>query len=173
MPAASDGFTRSSNFAYLASSTAMTFRVVMLMAALLDATSAYSPAGVSLMSRSRVMPARPHGCVLLLHTSALTPLHRTRLFAQRRAPLNATCGMRRLQRLRMEEKADEKAEEAAPAPMDFTPATPAPAAVEEKGFDPTQCAPPRPCTRRLGLGAWGGGGHRARRAQRHRLSTRS
>mmetsp|Transcript_39512 Transcript_39512/g.94569 ORF Transcript_39512/g.94569 Transcript_39512/m.94569 type:complete len:84 (+) Transcript_39512:1-252(+) len=56
------------------------------------------------MSRSRVMPARPHG----------------------------------LQRLRMEEKADEKAEEAAPAPMDFTPATPAPAAVEEKGFDPTQ-----------------------------------
>ena len=61
----------SSNFAYLASSTAMTFRVLMLMAALLDATSAYSPAGVSLMSRSRVMPARPHGCVLLLHTSAL------------------------------------------------------------------------------------------------------
>ena len=58
----------------------MTFRVVMLMAALLDATSAYSPAGVSLMSRSRVMPARPHGCVLLLHTSALTPLHHTGLF---------------------------------------------------------------------------------------------
>merc|ERR1712129_553027 len=82
--------------------TAMSFRVAMLLMALLDASSAFSPAGVSLMSRSRVMPARPaHG----------------------------------LQRLRMEEKADE---EAAPAPMDFTPATPAPAAAEEKGFDPTQ-----------------------------------
>ena len=78
--------------------------------------------------------------------------------------MDAACGVRRLQRLRMEEKADE---EAAPAPMDFTPATPAPAAAEEKGFDPTQCAPPRPCTRRPRLDLWGGGRHRARRAQRH------
>jgi hypothetical protein len=133
--------------------TAMAIRVMMLLMALLDASSAYSPAGVSLMSRSRVMPARPHGCVLLLHTSALEPMHSTGLFAQAARAHGATCGVRRLQRLRMEEKAEEAAEEAAPAPMDFTPATPAPAAAEEKpGFDPTQCAPPRPCTRRPGLG---------------------
>ena len=43
------------------------------------------------------------------------------------------------------EKAEEKAEEAAPAAaVDFTPATPTPAEEEDKGFDPTQCAPPTP-----------------------------
>ena len=65
----------------------------------------------------------------------------------------------------MEEKADE---EAAPAPMDFTPATPAPAAAEEKGFDPTQCAPPRPCTRWIFGEAAGTerGGHRGTTAAR-------
>ena len=56
----------------LASSTAMALRVAMLLMALLAASSAYSPVGVSLVSRSRVLPARPHGCVLLLHASALT-----------------------------------------------------------------------------------------------------
>ena len=45
--------------------------------------------------------------------------------------------------------------------MDFTPATPTPAAEEDKGFDPTQCAPPTPCTRVIG------GWHRARRARGH------
>merc|ERR1719444_432838 len=79
----------------------MALSVAMLLMALLAASSAYSPVGVSLVSRSRVLPARPHG----------------------------------LQRLRMEEaageKAEEKAEEAAPAAaVDFTPATPTPAAEE-------------------------------------------
>jgi len=87
----------------------MAFRVAVLVLALLDASSAYSPSGISLTSRSRVMPraeqARPHG----------------------------------LQRLHMQEKPEEKSEEAAPATsVDFTPATPAPAAEEKGGFDPTQ-----------------------------------
>ena len=46
----------------------------VLLLALLDVSSAYSLTGVSLMSRSRVMPraeqARPHGGVLLLHIGA-------------------------------------------------------------------------------------------------------
>lgn len=123
----------------------MALRVAMLLMALLAAASAYSPVGVSLVSRSRVLPARPHGCVLLLHASALT-CHA--LCTCTLALKDATCGVRRLQRLRMEEKAEEKAEEAAPAAsVDFTPATPTPAAAEDKGFDPTQCAPPTPCMR--------------------------
>ena len=53
----------------------------------------------------------------------------------------------------MQEKPEEKSEEAAPATsVDFTPATPAPAAEEKGGFDPTQCAPSRTRTRRPGLG---------------------
>ena len=64
------------------------------------------------------------------------------------------------------EKAEEKAEEAAPAAaVDFTPATPTPAAEEDKGFDPTQCAPPTPCTRvirRLAQSAAGAGAPRLR-----------
>lgn len=130
----------------LASSTAMALRVAMLLMALLAASSAYSPVGVSLVSRSRVLPARPHGCVLLLHASALTAPGS--LHCQRHALKDTTCGVRRLHRLRMEETAGEKAEEAAPAAsVDFTPATPTPAAEEDKGFDPTQCAAPTPCTR--------------------------
>lgn len=43
----------------------------------------------------------------------------------------------------MQEKPEEKSDEAPAASVDFTPATPVVAKEEEKsGFDPTQCAPP-------------------------------
>merc|ERR1719352_1259651 len=88
----------------------MMARATVLLCALLDVSSAYSLTGVSVMSRSIVMPraehARPHG----------------------------------LQRLCMQEKSEEAAPAPTPAPDASVDFTPAPVVEEKKegGFDPTQ-----------------------------------